>query len=144
MTLRRSRVGCLLLAASVWGGGMASAQSFESDVAPLVETSCLQCHGARTVTPLNLERVGYDLTDPETFQAWEKVYERLERGEMPPASARQPDRSAVETVLGSVQQSLVEANVAARGEQRTPLRRLTRLEYGYTLADLLFLSLIHI
>mgnify|MGYP004360922925 CR=1 FL=1 len=50
MTLRRSRVGCLLLAASVWGGGIASAQSFEADVAPLVETSCLQCHGARTVT----------------------------------------------------------------------------------------------
>ena len=140
MTLRRSRVGCLLLAASVWGGGMASAQSFESDVAPLVETSCLQCHGARTVTPLNLERVGYDLTDPETFKVWEKVYERLERGEMPPASAREPDRSAVETALGSLQQSLVEANVAARGEQRTPLRRLTRLEYGYTLADLLFID----
>jgi hypothetical protein len=59
----------------------ASAQSFEPDVTPLVKTSCLRCHGDRTATPLNLARLGFDLTDHETFKAWEKVYERLEKGE---------------------------------------------------------------
>ena len=117
--------------------GVASAQSLEADITPFVETSCLTCHGDRTVTPLNLARLGFDLTDHETFRTWEKVYERLEKGEMPPAAAPQPDSAVIETALGSLKRSLVEANLAARGEHRTPLRRLTRLEYAYTLQDLL-------
>ena len=117
--------------------GVASAQSFEANVAPLVEASCLRCHGDRTVTPLNLARLGFDLTDHETFQAWEQVYERIEKGEMPPPTAPQPDGEVVETALGSLKRALVDANVTARGGQRTSLRRLTRLEYGYTIQDLL-------
>ena len=117
--------------------GAVAAQTFEADVAPLVETSCLQCHGARTVTPLNLEGFGFDLTAPETFKVWERVYERLEKGEMPPAGAPRPDAAVVAAALGSLKQALVDANLAARGEQRTPLRRLTRLEYAYTMQDLL-------
>ncbi len=46
----------------------------------------------------------------------------------------------VETALGSLKRALVDANLAARGEQRTPLRRLTRLEYRYTIEDLLLLD----
>ena len=120
--------------------GVASAQSLEADVSPLVEASCLTCHGDRTVTPLNLTRLGFDLTDHETFKAWEKVYERLEKGEMPPAAAAQPDALVVKTALGSLKRALVDANLAARGEQRTFLRRLTRLEYRYTIQDLLLLD----
>ena len=67
--------------------GGVSAQSFESDVSPLVEASCLRCHGDRTVTPLNLAHLGFDLADRENFHAWEKVYERLKKGEMPPSAA---------------------------------------------------------
>ena len=117
--------------------GVASAQSLEADVTPLVEASCLRCHGDRTLTPLNLARLGFDLTDHETFQAWERVYERLETGEMPPSTAPQPDGAVVETALGSLKRALVDANLSARGERRTPLRRLTRLEYAYTIQDLL-------
>ena len=114
-----------------------AAQTFETDVTPLVEASCLRCHGDRTATPLNLARLGFDLSDHETFKAWEKVYERLKNGEMPPATAPQPEPAVVETAFGSLKRSLVDANLAARGEQRSPLRRLTRLEYAYTIQDLL-------
>ena len=126
----------VLLAAAL-APGAASAQSLEADVTPLLETSCLQCHGPRTVTPLNLDELGFDLTDHATFRKWQQVYERVEKGEMPPPAARRPDAALVETALGSLKQALVGANLAARGGQRTPLRRLTRLEYGYTLQDLL-------
>ena len=117
--------------------GAASAQSFQEDLRPLVRDSCVRCHGVRTVTPLNLIDLDYDLTDHETFATWQKVYERLERGEMPPATAPQPDRAAVDTALTSLKAALTDANLSARGGQRTPLRRLTRREYGYTISDLL-------
>ncbi len=93
MELAMHRTPAALLALLLLGlaAGGASAQSLEADVTPLVEASCLRCHGDRTLTPLNLARLGFDLTDHETFQAWEKVYERLEKGEMPPAAAPRPD-----------------------------------------------------
>ena len=119
---------------------VAVAQSFEATLRPLVESACLRCHGERTVTPLNLARLGFDLTDHETFRAWEKVYERLEAREMPPVTAPQPDQTVVETALGRLKSALADANLAVRGDQRTPLRRLTRLEYGYTIQDLLGLD----
>lgn len=116
------------------------AQSLEADLAPLIEGSCLKCHGTRTVTPLNLAGLGFDLADHETFRTWERVHDRLEQGEMPPATAPQPDAVVVETALAALDRALVDANLEARREQRTPLRRLTRLEYAYTLQDLLGLD----
>ncbi len=136
-----TRTRCAALAVPLWlAAATAGAQSFEADVAPLVQTSCVRCHGARTVTPLNLDSLGFDLADHDTFQAWEKVYERLEREEMPPAPAPRPDQALVDTALTSLKRALVDANLATRGEQRTPLRRLTRLEYGHTVSDLLHLD----
>ena len=129
---------CAVLAACLGlVSGVASAQSIRADVTPLIETSCIACHGERTVTPLNLAQLGFDLTDRETFRAWERVYERVESGEMPPAAVRRPDAAVAETALGSLKRALVDANLAARGDQRTPLRRLTRLEYAHTIEDLL-------
>ena len=124
-----------LVAASV-----APAQSLEEDVTPLVKSSCLLCHSDLTVTPLNLQSLGFDLADPETLRAWERVFERVEDGEMPPLGAPRPDRAIVETALGSLKRSLVDASLAARAGQRTPLRRLTRLEYAYTIQDLLLID----
>ena len=51
--------------------GVVSAQSFETEVRPLVQGTGVRCHGARTVTPLNFEGLGYDLTDHATFLTWE-------------------------------------------------------------------------
>ena len=130
-----NRAVALLVSLGV--AGAASAQSLEDDVRPLVRESCVRCHGVRTVTPLNLIDLGYDLTDHETFRAWERVFERVENGEMPPSTAPQPDAAVVDTALTSLKRALVDTNLAARGDQRTPLRRLTRLEYGYTIQDLL-------
>ncbi|MBM41397.1 MAG: hypothetical protein CL483_05660 [Acidobacteria bacterium] len=114
-----------------------SGQPLEDDVGPLVRESCVRCHGVRTVTPLNLVDLGYDLSDRETFRTWEKVYERLERGEMPPSTAPRPKAASVESALGALRQALSEASLVARGEQRGALRRLTRLEYANTVSDLL-------
>lgn len=77
--------------------GLASAQPLEADMTPLLEASCLQCHGRRT----------------------------------------RPDAAIVTNALTVLKGALIEANLAVRGGQRTPLRRPTRLQYGYTIQDLL-------
>ena len=112
----------------------------ESAVEPLFSTSCHACHSNTIITSLDLTQLDYDLTNPQAYRTWAKVFGRLERGEMPPEGAPRPDAKVVETALATMQQVLTKANLDARRGQRTPLRRLTRLEYGNSLNDLLLLD----
>ena len=117
--------------------GPAETAPFFEGVAPLVDRSCIRCHGGRTATPLSIPRLSQDLSDAKTFRTWQRIHDRVANGEMPPAEAPKPEAELIDAALASLKGALVEANLAARGGQRAPLRRLTRLEYGYTIQDLL-------
>lgn len=131
---RPSRHAPIWLAALVAAGG---SSAFEREFAPLLQASCLACHSDTVLSTLNLATADYALDNPATFRLWERVFDRLERGEMPPPPLPPPGAAVVEPAMAALEQALVRANLAARGPQRTPLRRLTRLEYQYTIADLL-------
>jgi hypothetical protein len=114
------------------------ARTLPADVEALIETSCVECHDAATDTPLNFEQLDYDLTDLDTFRQWEQIFDRAEKGEMPPVSEPRPDRAVLRAALTSLKNGLREANLASQKENgRVVARRLTRLEYQYTLHDLL-------
>ena len=115
----------------------AESAGFFEGVAPLVDRSCIRCHGNRTATPLSITRLSHDLTDARTFRIWQRIHDRIAHGEMPPPEAPKPEAELIEAALASLKGALVEANLASRGGQRVPLRRLTRLEYAYTIQDLL-------
>ena len=120
--------------------GQANADSFEAEVKPMLEASCLLCHGEGTVTPLNMQELSYDLSDAEVYRTWEHIYNRIERGQMPPMEVTDTVRSLIDDALAAIKPALTDANIAARGGSRTALRRLTQLEYAYTLQDLLHLD----
>ncbi|MCH2351847.1 MAG: DUF1592 domain-containing protein [Pseudomonadales bacterium] len=113
------------------------AAEFKSDIQPLLESSCLACHANTVLTPLDISQLSFDLSNPTVFRTWSRVYERLERNEMPPAPGPYPDTAIKNRALKSLAAALSDANHEARGGQRTPLRRLTRLEYKNTMQDLL-------
>jgi hypothetical protein len=100
----------------------------------------MKCHDAETKTPLDMTTLGHDLTERDTFKKWVRIFERVENREMPPRSEPRPKRALLEKALASLKGELTEADLAARGPQRTPLRRLTRLEYAYTIQDLLLID----
>ena len=130
-------MACLALLIPGFVPSGAGAGSLEADVASLFEASCLKCHVGTEMTPLDLTLLGHDLADRETFRLWERIFDRVSGGEMPPPGARRPARRIVDSALDSLRDALLEANRAERAGQRTPLRRLTRLEYEYTIQDLL-------
>ena len=127
----------IALAAVLVAGASGSVQAFESDVRPLLESSCLACHSNQILSSLDLTTTGFDLSDGATFRTWERVFDRVQRGEMPPPPMPTPDAAVVDPALAALDHALTRANLEARGPQRTPPRRLTRLEYQYTIADLL-------
>lgn len=115
-------------------------QAFEEDVQPLITTTCLACHSNEALSMLDFTKLDHDLSDPEIYRKWERVFDRLEREEMPPAPMPKPDATVLEPAMVALKEALIEANLERRGPRRTSLRRLTRLEYQYTIEDLLHID----
>ncbi len=112
--------------------------AFEPAVSPLVEASCIECHDRDTKTALNLEELNFDLDNPEAFRKWEKVFDQIESGKMPPAKKPRPNPNLKRAALDALNQQLRETSLTYQQKNgRIPARRLTRTEYEYTLHDLL-------
>lgn len=100
---------------------------------------CTECHDA------DVKKGGLDLTalkwkpeDRANFDQWVEVFDRVQKGEMPPKKKEQPEAVAQKTFLTSLESSLHDhqaTEIAKTG--RTVLRRLNRVEYENTVHDLL-------
>lgn len=115
-------------------------------IARFVKTACLDCHaGSGAEAGLDLEPLlaapsGRQGIDSSSLNRWGKVFERVERGEMPPADAERPPADDLHAFLAALAATLASESRARQvAEGRTPLRRLNRLEYEHTLCDLLSL-----
>ena len=108
------------------------------DLSRLIKTACLDCHGKSTETGLDLESLGHDLSNAGTFRTWERVFDRVRSGEMPPESEPRPDPRLIKAALASLEGPLRSASLARQTRLgRVTARRLTKLELEYTLRDLL-------
>ena len=124
--MNRSIVIILLLVI----GLPALGQAFKAAVSPLVEASCIDCHDADTDTPLNFEKLGHDLSDAATFRQWVKIFDRVDKGEMPPKKKKRPDPVLKNKALTALEADLSAANRKQQdAEGRVSARRLTRLEF---------------
>lgn len=115
-------------------------------IARFTKTACLDCHaGAAAEAGLDLESLLAAGAAAKAFDApalarWERVFERVERGEMPPAEADQPSPEHRREFLAALATDLADRSRAIQqAEGRTALRRLNRVEYEHTLRDLLSL-----
>ncbi|PHS00438.1 MAG: hypothetical protein COA78_23925 [Blastopirellula sp.] len=127
-----------LIAILAFASNVAYAQTWKSQVNRLIESSCISCHDESTETGLNFEELDFDLSNPDTFRQWEKIFDRTHQGEMPPKDETRPEAELLNQALASLKTKLRETNLASQKTNgRVPSRRLTRLEYEYTLHDLL-------
>ncbi len=119
---------------SVFGGGLASADSVPPAVQAFVGRHCGDCHaGGASEGGLDFDSLGVNLDDTATFARWERVFDRVERGEMPPKDAEQPTGGDKSKFAAALSERLTTAHARVRG---TTLRRLNRREYQNTLNDL--------
>ena len=70
--------------------------SNDSDLQMLIQSACIDCHNKQTETGLDLTSLSMDFQQTTsashngTFRQWVRVFDRVQRGEMPPASADHP------------------------------------------------------
>ena len=105
----------------------------QSETQAFVAKHCADCHtGDYAEAGLDFDALTADLSDPATFAKWERVFDRVESGEMPPPEMGELSPAEVREALEPLSVRLVEAHAAVR---ETALRRLNRIEYQNTLND---------
>ncbi len=129
-----SRIASALSLGTLALAPWATAEPFASGLEPFFERHCYECHDDVVAeADLDLYALGTDLADPATFAEWERIFDRVADGEMPPAKKPQPSGAERAAFAEHLAPPLVAAHGAAKG---TVLRRLNRQEYENTLNDL--------
>ena len=111
-----------------------AAEEIPQTVANFIDAHCSSCHsGPSPEAGLNLDALGFDLTNEENARNWVLVHDRVASDEMPPADEARP------AAQHSTAFSKVVANAIRRAESSrndVVLRRLNRHEYENTVRDL--------
>lgn len=120
-----------------------SAAEHPKGVPAFLDQHCYDCHDDTVKKgSLNLLDLSFDPDNASNFKLWQRVFERVRDGEMPPEDEPQPDKKDAEMFLADLKKPLLEVDLAkAETEGRVLSRRLTRREYEYTVQDLLGIGL---
>lgn len=117
----------------------ASASAAGPDRGAFFKQHCTACHDSATHEGgLDLTSLKPDFADPHAFERWVRVYDRISSGEMPPAGETRPPQADVAAVTSALGDELMRADRARLDRDgRTGVRRLSRVEFEWTLRDLL-------
>ena len=109
-------------------------EAFRKDVAPFIESYCLECHGnRRSKAGLNFEVAVKKPGDSAFGQKWTAAVANVSAHDMPPEKSDQPleeERQRFLEALGQIKY------LSSRDPGAFVIRRLTKTEYANTLRDL--------
>jgi hypothetical protein len=109
-----------------------------ADVDKFLEAHCYECHDEDSQKgKFRLDQLPTDQMTADNAGTWARILTRLEAGEMPPPKHERPPQTEVQKMLTWCKTALAAEARAQRGNERTRMRRLNRLEYENTVQDLL-------
>ena len=112
---------------------------FKKSVQPVLNGSCVQCHGPDTQEGnIRIDTLDADLLNGADIEWWLEILAVLNNGEMPPpdeVELKDSDRTQVVEWLSAEIQKASQVRRAAG--KHSSFRRMTRYEYNYALQDIL-------
>lgn len=106
---------------------------------------CVECHGADAQKgDFRVDDLPWDLTNADSREKWDLVYEYVADGDMPTKKAsKHPDTDAKDAFLDALDEGFTHAAEDAK-VGGTPVRRLNRVEYLNTVRDLFGIRMINL
>ena len=100
---------------------------------------CLDCHDSETKKGgLDLPALAWNPSDRATFDRWVALFDKVSKGEMPPAKKPRPEQAELKAFLDPLRSSLHAASAARQKEGgRVAFRRLNRSEFENSVQDLM-------
>ena len=110
---------------------------FSAKIQPLLARYCIECHrGGKPKGDLALD-VYPQRVPLEGPEVWQKVFDKLNAGEMPPEDRPQPTPAERSLLTGWIGERFAVCNCdGPRDPGRVTIRRLNRAEYNNTIRDL--------
>jgi len=134
----RLRLFAVVLSTCCVVGFANGADEFERSIQPVLSQYCNHCHSTKQQEgELDLEQFASARVAAGQPKVWEHVLEQLANGEMPPKDKPQLPAELKMQFTTSVQKMLDQWALASAGDPGdVVLRRLSNVEYSYTLRDL--------
>ena len=129
---------CVCLASAT---APAAPPDFSDQVQPILTEFCVGCHGPQKQEgDVRLDKLDPDMVAGNDAERWHQALNLINRGDMPPADAPQPDAATLDVLVNAIQRELNRAIQARQTSHRKVLRRLTRSQYTRSLQELLFIK----
>ncbi len=131
--------GIFVALAGLSAGAQTPQPAFNTSMKPFIQAHCVDCHGADThKAGLRLDTLAADFYDGKKAGTWERVFDKLMSGEMPPKKRERPPQRDFTAAVQFLWTQLYSASLAQQQKQgRVVVRRLNATEYENTLHDLL-------
>src|SRR4051812_15990644 len=117
-----------------------AADSFDTEIRPLVGQYCAKCHGEKKPKGgINLVHFTNTVSIFKEPKVWQQVLQKVKEKEMPPEGKPQPsaeERAHLLTWVGQTLQNLDDGKFPPN-PGRVTIHRLSRTEYNCTMRDLL-------
>ncbi len=111
---------------------------WKSEVLPLVQTYCHDCHGdGMKEGELAIDRFDTIAEMQGNREVWKRIRDHIRHRLMPPPDEDQPDDAERAKILSWIDAAVFPVDPAKPDPGRVTLRRLNRIEYQNTLRDLL-------
>ena len=120
----------------------ATASGFASNVTPFTSKYCVSCHGAeKPEAGLSLTKYVDEKGLLKDRRIWERAFEMIKAGEMPPRENPQPSADEKSKILDYLHEKLHKIDCSKVSDPgRVTIRRLNRAEYNNTIRDLMQVS----
>lgn len=135
LCVQTSRLLIVFLIPTVLGVLPAQETRGRSEIARFLKTHCTDCHNAKT------KKAGINVSELDRFTAdnstqWQDLLNNVQRGDMPPKDADQPDHEERRAFLGHVRAGL-DRLLADSSERDFRFTRLTNQQIAWSLQDVL-------
>ena len=143
---------CCVSRGPAFGDNINYASGYKAKLKPFLQENCFRCHGEKIQkAKLRLDNLPFKPTDPDNYDLWQNVLDRIASGEMPPKKEKgartvvaKPDPAfklkadkISEWMTEALEQASAQVARTKRAKGKGVLRRLSKSQYANSVQELL-------